>query len=116
MGKQDDEGRSFLVENGSESDVNLRKTRCASLFEEGMAQTHMIVLDLVLHAGFTRTPECVSTNELEVFCYIVHLLAFHICDNDVYIVAANVVHPSEHHQLRKHSKYNRHHGQFSVLH
>jgi hypothetical protein len=37
MGEQDDEGRSFFVENSSDSDVNLRKTRCASLFEESMA-------------------------------------------------------------------------------
>jgi hypothetical protein len=43
----------------------------------------------------TRRP----TNELEVLRDIVHLLSFEIGHDDIYIVAAVVVHASEEHEL-----------------
>jgi hypothetical protein len=44
----------------------------------------------------TRRP----TNELEVLRDVVHLLSFEIGHNDIYVVAAVVVHASEEHELR----------------
>ena len=95
------------------------------------------VLYLTLHARLACAAKCISTDEFKVFCRVVHLLSFHVCDNDVNVVAAImlIMHSPQQHKLWKlkksrpcisveedneycthHREHHRHHRKFSVLH
>ena len=73
--------------------------RCENVY--GMArQKRTLVLDLTLFAGFTFLAIGIAANKFEVFSNVVHLLLLYIGHDDIYIVAAVVVHSPENHEFR----------------
>ena len=60
-----------------------------------------VMVDLLLYTGFTWPIRRVPTDVREVLCYLVHLMTLEICDDNVDLVAATVVHAAKEHKLRE---------------
>lgn len=63
------------------------------------SEAHTFLLYAPFHARFTSAAESVPAYEFEIFCDIVHLLPLEICDNNVYFIAADIVHAAKKHEL-----------------
>jgi hypothetical protein len=92
MREKDEEAGAFLVEEGAEGEVDLREAGGTALAREGVRDAHVVVLDLPLDAGLACATERVPADELEERGNIVHFLALEVGDDDIYLVAATVVH------------------------
>jgi hypothetical protein len=53
------------------------------------------------HTGFACTPKRIPADKFEIFGRVIHFLPLHVCDDDIYVVAAVVLvmHPAKEHQF-----------------
>ena len=120
MREQHDEARLLLIQDGAQGEVDLGEAWGAPLLEEGMRQSdicerrrlvggevgkriapHTLGLYPLCDGRFTRPAVRMSADELEVLRHVVHLLPLQIGDDDEDLVAADIVHPAQDHQLWK---------------
>lgn len=58
-----------------------------------------IVVDFLLYTRFAVTHRGILADVLEVLCDLIHFISLEVRHNDIYIVAATIVHATQEHKL-----------------